>query len=120
MAGIATASKGSIGSPAAKALRQSADDEAARAQGLHGLIGQHAEGSSAVCDDLAIRWQFSEHCLERTELYAHRSRQVPGHKLVVGSHVQHHHAVVAEADQQLVTADRLKGAIVLSTAELAR
>jgi len=83
-------------------------NEALVAEQLHGFDRKHAMGTAAVGDDFAILWQLIQPAFEFVQGDRERTRQMPGTKLFVWTHVDHQSLAIPHPAQQLFPVDRIE------------
>lgn len=91
--------------PLRKAVLEAAGRSTSTPQQSHRVIGEHAVGPTAVCDDLDVLGETTEPAAELVDRHRQGPRDVAGSELHLGTHIDHDHIAGIESQGELVTGD---------------
>ena len=92
--------------PLGEAVLQAGGVHAIALQRPYRLARERAVRAAAVGHDLDVRGQLAHLFVDALWIHEHRARDVPGVELGSGADIEHHHATLVKAAQEVVSADR--------------
>ena len=83
------------------------------AEHRHGIVGKHAVGSAAVCDNGAPHGDLLETLFEFCDRYGAGPSDVSSAKLLLGPHIEDHDISPSKTGKELFICDGLKRLAIL-------